>query len=102
LLNYGNLTNKPPEAEAGQYRSFQLECASSGDLENAPTICTAAMSGVGQKRRFGDVRDRQLPGIVIRTTWIEVPDNLFSVWEMVAKNLIPKRGEDTKRRDKWP
>jgi hypothetical protein len=31
---------------------------------------------------------------------MEIPDYLSSVWEMVAKNLIPKRGEDTNRRDK--
>ena len=36
----------------------------------------------------------------IRITWMEALDNLSSVWEMVAKNLIPKRGEDTNRRDK--
>jgi len=31
---------------------------------------------------------------------MEAPNNLSSVWEMVAKNLLPKRGEDTNRRDK--
>jgi len=44
--------------------------------------------------------DSQLPGMVIRSTWMESPDNLSSVWEMVAKNLLPKRGEETNRRDR--
>src|ERR1700681_1267958 len=43
--------------------------------------------------------DSQLPGMVIRSTWMESPDNLCSDREMVAKNLLPKRGEDTNRRD---
>jgi hypothetical protein len=33
--------------------------------------------------------DGQLPGIVIRSTWMESPDNLSSVREMVAKNPAP-------------
>src|SRR3981081_2688360 len=40
-----------------------------------------------------------MPGIVIRTTWRKVRDNLSSVWEMVAKNLLPKKGEEINRRD---
>src|ERR1700682_1515666 len=34
--------------------------------------------------------DGQLPGMVIRSTWMESPDNLSSDREMVAKNLLPK------------
>jgi hypothetical protein len=39
--------------------------------------------------------DGQLPGIVIRSTWMESPDNLSAVRETVAKNLLPKgRGNE--------
>jgi hypothetical protein len=34
--------------------------------------------------------DSQLPGIVIRSTWMESPDNLSSVREVVFKNLSQK------------
>jgi hypothetical protein len=32
----------------------------------------------------------QPPVIVILVTWMEIPDNLSSIREMVAKNLFPK------------
>jgi hypothetical protein len=44
--------------------------------------------------------DSQLLGMVVRSTWMESPDNLSSVWEMVAKNLHPKRDKETNRRDR--
>jgi hypothetical protein len=46
--------------------------------------------------RIADIKlalgfDSRLPGIVIRSTWMEGPDNLSSVREVVFKNLLPKR-----------
>jgi hypothetical protein len=43
--------------------------------------------------------DGQLRGIVIQTTWMEIPDNLSSVREMVAKKPLSKRARKTNRRD---
>src|ERR1700693_4429122 len=41
------------------------------------------------------------PGI-IRATWMEIPDNLSPVRELVAKNLLPKGARRRIGGNKWP